>query len=132
MKAGRNKIEKNQAATTPMATMLPRCRYGGASLKFRLRKPMAVVRLVRKIGPKFILNDSMIGGSLFVTRPAIMHYMAKRADMVAGAAELFDVIERGAVEISVNHVHPLSEAAEAHRAIEERRTTGSTILLPFA
>ena len=71
-------------------------------------------------------------GSLIVTRPAIMHYMAKRSDLEAGAAELFDVIERGAVKVSVNHVHPLSAAAEAHRAIEERRTTGSTILLPYA
>lgn len=70
-------------------------------------------------------------GSLFVTRPAIMHYMAKREDMLASAADLFEVVESGAVKIAVNHVYPLSEAAEAHRAIEERRTTGSTILMPF-
>ena len=69
-------------------------------------------------------------GSLFVTRPAIMHYMAKRADLLAAAAELFDVVVGGAVKIAVNHRYPLRDAAEAHRAIEERRTTGSTVLLP--
>ncbi|MCP4329071.1 MAG: quinone oxidoreductase [Alphaproteobacteria bacterium] len=70
-------------------------------------------------------------GSLFVTRPAIMHYMAKREDMTAAAAELFDVVGSGAVKIAVNRVLPLREVAEAHRAIEERRTTGSTVLKPF-
>ena len=70
-------------------------------------------------------------GSLFLTRPAIMHYMAKREDLVAGAKELFEVVRNGAVEPAVNHLYPLSEAAEAHRAIEARRTTGATVLLPF-
>ena len=70
-------------------------------------------------------------GSLFLTRPAIMHYMAKRADLVAGAEDLFSVIASGAVKPAINHLYPLREAAEAHRAIEERRTTGATILLPF-
>jgi len=70
-------------------------------------------------------------GSLFVTRPAIMHYMAKRADMLASARDLFDVVIGGAVGIAVDQVYPLRDAAEAHRAIEERRTTGSTVLLPF-
>ncbi len=70
-------------------------------------------------------------GSLFVTRPAIMHYMAKREDMLASAAELFEVVKSGAVKIAVIQVFPLKEAAEAHRAIEERRTTGSTVLMPF-
>lgn len=70
-------------------------------------------------------------GSLFLTRPAIMHYMAKRADMEASAKELFEVVLGGAVRISVNHIYPLREVARAHRAIEERRTTGSTVLLPF-
>ena len=69
-------------------------------------------------------------GSLYLTRPAIMHYMAKRADLLAAAAELFDVVVGGAVKIAVNHRYPLRDAAEAHRAIEERRTTGSTVLLP--
>jgi NADPH:quinone reductase-like Zn-dependent oxidoreductase len=70
-------------------------------------------------------------GSLFLTRPAIMHYMAKREDLVAGAKDLFDVVLSGAVKPAINHLYPLRNAAEAHRAIEERRTTGATILLPF-
>ena len=70
-------------------------------------------------------------GSLFLTRPAIMHYMAQRTDMVAAAEDLFSVITVGAVKPAINHLYPLSEAAEAHRAIEERRTTGATVLLPF-
>lgn len=70
-------------------------------------------------------------GSLFLTRPAIMHYMAKRHDLEASANELFDVVLSGAVRIAVNHTHPLRDVAEAHRAIEERRTTGSTVLMPF-
>lgn len=70
-------------------------------------------------------------GSLFLTRPAIMHYMAKRSDLEAGASELFDVVLNGAVNITINQTYPLRDVAEAHRAIEERRTTGSTVLLPF-
>jgi len=70
-------------------------------------------------------------GSLFVTRPAIMHYMARREDLLASADDLFAVVRSGAVKIAVNHIHPLREVGEAHRAIEERRTTGSTVLMPF-
>ena len=71
-------------------------------------------------------------GSLFVTRPALMHYVEKREDLEASAADLFDVVTSGTVTIQVRHRFPLREAAEAHRAIEERRTTGSAVLLPFA
>lgn len=78
-----------------------------------------------------VIADLGAKGSLFVTRPAIMHYMAKRAHLEASAAELFEVIQSGRVRIAVNHVYPLREVAEAHRAIEAGRTTGSTVLLPF-
>ena len=70
-------------------------------------------------------------GSPFLTRPAIMHYMAKREDLVAGAEELFEVVQSGAVKPAVNHLYPLNEAAQAHRMIEARQTTGATVLLPF-
>ena len=70
-------------------------------------------------------------GSLFLTRPAIMHYMARREDLVAGSRELFEVVQNGAVKPAVNHLYPLSQAAEAHRMIEARQTTGATVLLPF-
>ena len=71
-------------------------------------------------------------GSLFVTRPALMHYVEEREDLEASARELFDVVSSGVVKITVRNRYPLREAAEVHRAIEERRTTGSTVLLPFA
>lgn len=69
-------------------------------------------------------------GSLYLTRPTIMHYIAEREELVQSASELFDVVRRGAVEIAVNQTFPLAEAAEAHRALEGRRTTGSSVLIP--
>ncbi len=71
-------------------------------------------------------------GSLFVTRPALMHYMEEREDLVGAAQELFDVVSSGAVTITIGDRYPLREVAQVHRAIEERRTTGSMVLLPFA
>lgn len=69
-------------------------------------------------------------GSLFLTRPTLATYTAKRADLVAVANDLFDVVKSGAVKIRVNQTFPLAEAAAAHEALEARRTTGSTVLLP--
>ena len=69
-------------------------------------------------------------GSLFVTRPTIMHYTAKRADLEALGAELFEVVVSGKVRIEVNQTYPLREAAQAQRDLEARKTTGSTVLLP--
>ncbi|MBL8564415.1 MAG: quinone oxidoreductase [Hyphomicrobiaceae bacterium] len=69
-------------------------------------------------------------GSLFATRPTLFTYTAKRADLVASASALFDVVASGKVKISVNQTYPLSEAATAHRDLEARATTGSTVLLP--
>jgi NADPH2:quinone reductase len=69
-------------------------------------------------------------GSLYITRPTLMTYTAARADLLAAAKELFDVVQSGAVRIEINQRFPLRDAAEAHRALEGRRTTGSTLLLP--
>jgi NADPH:quinone reductase len=69
-------------------------------------------------------------GSLFLTRPTLMHYVAKRADLLAAAAELFEVVQKGAVKINVNQSFALKEAVTAHRTLEARKTTGSTVLLP--
>jgi NADPH2:quinone reductase len=69
-------------------------------------------------------------GSLYVTRPTLATYTAKREDLEASALSLFDVVTRGAVSIRVNQNYALKDAANAHRALEARRTTGSTILLP--
>ena len=69
-------------------------------------------------------------GSLFLTRPTLATYVAKREDLVANAAELFDVVRKGAVKIEINQTHPLKDAERAHRDLEGRKTTGSTVLLP--
>lgn len=69
-------------------------------------------------------------GSLFLTRPTLNHYVATREELLASAAELFEAIRTGAVKIRIGQRFPLRDAAEAHRAIEGRRTTGSTVLVP--
>jgi len=69
-------------------------------------------------------------GSLFATRPTLGTYVAKRADLLANASELFDVVGKGVVKINVNHTYPLKDAAQAHRDLEGRKTTGSIVLLP--
>jgi NADPH2:quinone reductase len=69
-------------------------------------------------------------GSLFLTRPSLMHYTAQRRDLVASAADLFDVVATDAVKIEVRQTYPLAETAQAHRDLEARKTTGSTVLLP--
>ena len=69
-------------------------------------------------------------GSLFLTRPTLATYVAKPATLAQAAQDLFSVVASGAVQIMVNQTYPLSQASEAHRALEARETTGSTVLLP--
>jgi NADPH:quinone reductase len=69
-------------------------------------------------------------GSLYLTRPSLATYTAKRADLEKSAADLFDVVLKGAVKIQVNQTFPLKDAAAAHIALESRKTTGSTVLIP--
>ena len=80
--------------------------------------------------PAFELGRLAPMGSLFITRPTLMTYIAKRADLEAMAAELFEVVLSGTVKIEVNQTYPLAETAQAHRDLEARKTTGSTVLLP--
>lgn len=68
-------------------------------------------------------------GSLFLTRPTLMAYTARREDLLATAADLFEVLRSGAVKVRIDATWPLREAAGAHEALESRRTTGSTVLL---
>ena len=69
-------------------------------------------------------------GSLFLTRPTLMAYTARREDLLATAADLFSVLGSGAVKLRIGATWPLRGAAAAHAALESRRTTGSTLLLP--
>jgi NADPH2:quinone reductase len=78
----------------------------------------------------FDLNLLAAKGSLYVTRPSLMVYTAKRQDLEATAKELFDVVKSGKVKIEINQTYALKDAAQAHRDLEGRKTTGSTVLLP--
>ena len=80
--------------------------------------------------PPFELAQLAAKGSLFVTRPTLFSYTARREDLEEGARELFGVIGSGKVHIEVKHRWPLARAADAHRALEGRHTTGSIVLLP--
>ena len=78
----------------------------------------------------FNLLDLSTKGSLYATRPTLGTYVAKRADLLANANDLFDLVGKGVVKISVNHTYPLKDAAQGHRDLEGRKTTGSIVLLP--
>ena len=78
----------------------------------------------------FNINILQTKGSLFATRPTLNTYAAKRQDLLAIANGLFEVVGSGAVKIPVNQKYPLRDAAKAHRDLEGRATTGSSILVP--
>lgn len=69
-------------------------------------------------------------GSLFLTRPTMMTYTAKRADLLAMSAELFDIVKSGKVRIDINQTYPLKDVVKAHQDLEARKTTGSTVFMP--
>lgn len=76
------------------------------------------------------LRDLAVRGSLFVTRPGVYDYYADPAEAQSGAAKLWDMVSSGKLTITVGQTYPLLEAAQAHRDLEARKTTGSTLLLP--
>jgi NADPH2:quinone reductase len=80
--------------------------------------------------PPFDIGILAQKGSLFLTRPSLMAYTAKRENLVQHAEDLFEVVEKGAVKVDIRQTYPLSEAADAHRDLEGRKTTGSSILIP--
>lgn len=80
--------------------------------------------------PPFEIGMLAAKGSLYITRPTLATYTAKPEELAGSAAALFDVVQKGVVRIEVNQRFPLRDAAEAHRALEARRTTGSTLLIP--
>lgn len=76
------------------------------------------------------LRDLQVRGSLFVTRPGVYDYYKLPEEAQAGAARLWEMVGSGAVKVTVGQTYPLLDAAQAHRDLEARRTTGSTLLLP--
>ena len=97
-----------------------------------LRPAGTMVSFGQSSGPIPPFEIGVLGakGSLYLQRPTLMSYTAKREDLLAMAGDLFEVVGSGAVKIRTNQTFPLAQAAEAHRALEGRRTTGSTVLLP--
>ena len=83
-------------------------------------------------GPVAPFDLGVLGakGSLYLTRPSLATYTAKRSDLEMVANDLFSVVSSGAVKIQVNQTYPLKDAAQAHIALEARKTTGSTVLIP--
>lgn len=82
-----------------------------------------------KVEP-FGLHELTKRGSLYVTRPTLYDFIRERASLEAGTAELFALVERGRIEIAVNQTYALRDAAQAHRDLEARKTTGCTVLIP--
>lgn len=80
--------------------------------------------------PPFSLNELASRGSLFITRPSIFNYAAKREDLDAMAADLFGMVSSKKIRIDINQRYALKDVAQAHRDLESRKTTGSTILIP--
>jgi len=80
--------------------------------------------------PPFSLNELASRGSLFLTRPTLFSYTANRSDLDTMAAELFAMVESGKIKIEINQRYALKDVQQAHRDLESRKTTGSTILLP--
>jgi NADPH2:quinone reductase len=82
-------------------------------------------------GPVAPVNlAAQLKGHLFVTRPSLQPYSAARQDLVSLANDLFDVVKAGKVKIDINQRYPLKDAVQAHKDLESRKTTGSTVLEP--
>ena len=80
--------------------------------------------------PPFNLAVLSQKGSLFLTRPTLFSYIAKRSELESLSAALFDVVAKGIVDVKINQRFALSDAGKAHEALEARKTTGTTILVP--
>jgi NADPH:quinone reductase len=80
--------------------------------------------------PPFDILQLSARGSLFLTRPVLNHYVSTPAELQEAADDLFGVVESGAVKIAINQIYPLAEASRAHKDIEARKTSGSSILIP--
>lgn len=106
---GKDTILKSIACTRPRGTIAS---FGGAS------------------GPIAPLDTGLLAGSKFFTKPSLGEHTATPEMLATGAGRLFDLVLQKKVKIEVNHRYRLADAADAHRALESRATTGSTVLLP--
>ena len=97
-----------------------------------LRKFGMLVSFGNASGPVEAFNLGVLApkGSLYVTRPTLFAHISDTNTLRAMARSLFSVVKSGVVKIPINHMYPLAQAADAHRALEARLTTGSTVLIP--
>ncbi|NEW29319.1 quinone oxidoreductase family protein [Nocardia cyriacigeorgica] len=96
----------------------------------RIRGMLALFGAASGPVPPFDLQRLNAAGSLFVTRPTLAHYTRDRAELLWRAGDVLEAIAEGALAIRVGATYPLAEAAQAHRDLEGRKTTGSIVLLP--
>jgi len=80
--------------------------------------------------PPFELGKLAQKGSLFVTRPTLLHYAATRQELLERASDLFNWIARGELKLRIDKTFPLKDAAESHRQLEARKTAGKVVLIP--
>ena len=80
--------------------------------------------------PPFSIAELNNHGSLFATRPKLNDYIAKRSDLLEGADTLFSAVINGKLHVPINHAYALKDAARAHTELENRATTGASILKP--
>jgi len=106
---GKDTFDKSLECLAPFGTMVT---FGNAS------------------GPVPPVDLGKLKGSLFLTRPSLVPYSNARQDLVAMANDLFDVVKAGKVKIEINQRYPVKDAVQAHRDLESRKTTGSTVLVP--
>jgi NADPH2:quinone reductase len=79
--------------------------------------------------PPFSINILTGKGSLYVTRPTLAHYVPTTDKLRNAAKEMFDLVASGVLKVDIGQTYPLKDAAQAHRALEGRKTTGSTVLI---
>ena len=108
---GRSTFEQSLSCLRPRGTLVL---FGGSSGPV---PPFDLIRLSQL-------------GSLFITRPTLKDYVATRADLLTRATDVLNAVAQGTLKLRLEHTYPLADAAQAHREIESRSTTGKLLLLP--
>ena len=128
-----NFVERVQAITAGRGVDVVYDSVGQATFMRSLDclRPMGMlVSFGQSSGPVEPIDPGLLAakGSLFLTRPSLMTYTAAREDLLAHATDLFEVVQQGSVQVNVRQTYPLRAAAQAHRDLEARQTTGASIL----
>jgi NADPH2:quinone reductase len=128
--AARVKALTGGAGVSAVFDSVGRATFTASLDSLRPRGLLALFGQSSGVVPPFDLSGLASRGSLYVTRPSLWHYLATRNELLDSAAALFDRVTRGDVRIEIGQTFPLHDVASAHRALEARKTVGSTLLLP--